>query len=303
MKKTLPLALLFCGFLSTPSFALESLSDTQLSKSTGQDGITVKISGDGVTGLDHLRVIDGDGYQSGTINQSNQAGLSLDFHSPVRACVTTASATCTLSTDPLVLEIDTDAGNTGAFVNVRITGSAQAFYVPISSISLVGGTNTKGSWSTEKAIIELKDDAGNPGGIAINMDNALSANLQLGAQPQGRMAIINANNIDINMGTLNILSYGATTAENSQLSTKVSISDMAFNGIGIDIDANNGVVAEFAGNTTIGSVNVENTSFGDVSSTQTVNTDVFNGLNNASIGNISMTNISIKNLNVSVKGL
>lgn len=305
MKNTLYLALFCSVLISSPLHALEPLNDEQLSKKTGQDGLSVSIkNNDGLTDIKSVRIIDGDGFVAGSIDQSQQAGISTNFSSAVRAC-TTASSTCIPVTDPLSIDIDTDGNGGNAFVNVSIKGAATAFYVPLSSISLVSGTNTKGLWSNNVTIVELKDDDGNDGGIAINLaeNKPLVANIQLGSQPQGAMVLVGANVLDIDFGTLNILSYGTNSDDNSQMSTKLSVTDFSFSGIAVDIDGQDGVVMKMPGDTTIGSVNIRGTSFGDVSEDQTVNPTVFNGLKNAPIGNISMTGMTIKNLQVNVKGL
>lgn len=308
MKKTLCTVLFLSSAIAAPAFALEVLNDSQLSKKTGQDGMSVSIKGDGLTGVDHIRYIDGDGFTSGSIDQSNQAGISANFVSSsgqtrqIRACATTASSSCSLSTDPLLIEIDTDGGSSSnAFLNVAVKGVAKAFYVPITSLGLVSGTNNKGTWTNNKNIVEFKDSAGNEGGIAVNMTNALSANIQLGAQPQGHMVLISGNELDIDFGTLNILSYDASgNTANSKISTKLKIDKLKFNGIGIDIDGDEGIVTNFTGDTTIKKISVNDTVFGK---SGVASTTTFNGLNNASIGNISMSDVTIKNLSVSIKGL
>lgn len=315
MKKTLSLAL-FSGVvfsLSVSSLAgsgMQQLTDSQLSGKTGQDGISVGIKGDGTIGIKHLRYIDGDGFT--TNGFTNKAGVSVNFSDDIRMCdgSDAASATCTLATDPITIHVDTDGGNgstatsNSAFINVNITAPIKALYVPIDSVSLITGTNNGGNWTggQDRKILEFKNAAGTgSGGIAIDMANALEANIQLGEQPQGAMMLLSENTLNIDFGTLNFLSYAPTTSGgNSQLSTKVKVQGLSHNVVAVDIDKIDGISTKFTGETTIGAVTINDTVFGTKNQQATT---TFDNLQNASIGNISVNTIKMQNLKVNVRGL
>lgn len=312
MKASLCMTILSVCTASSNVFALEALNDAQLSQQTGQDGLSVSIKGDGLIGLKSLRVIDSDGFEytkanGDLVNMKNAAGLSVNMNQKIRLCTDTASASCTASTEASTLKIDTDGGITASdsVVNVKFSSAAKSFYIPVNTLSLVGGQDTvkngNAKWDTDVDIVKFSD------GVKVDLDTPITANIQMGKQHQGNMVLISGNKAKlIDLGKLNILSYNTATpttvASNSQIQTKVKITNFDFsNGIAVDIDKNQGIVTSF-NDVSIDSIDVSDTMFGSTI-TGTLDNNTFDGLQNASIGNISMKNVAIKNLKVKINGL
>lgn len=318
--------------VSTSAVALEPISDEKLANTTGKDGITISYQNNGTLGIDKVRVIDTDGIRKadGTaetvkIGNANVAfdqagGIELDMTGKVRFCTdNTASSTCNLATGPATITIDTDGGDAnGAFVNININTASNSIYVPKTDLNLIGyGAVASGNIGgtpkpkqNPKIIVPtmtLND------GIKINSNNSIKANIQLGSEQQGHMMLISSDPTDkttIDLGNITIHSHddnfsAATNAATykptptSQITTNVVIEEMTSAGTAIDIDATAGIVLEKP-STGIKAIKINNTVLGTANASDA---NIFNGLQNAAIGNISMEGIKITDLKIGIKGM
>lgn len=293
--------------VSVNSYALEALDDSTLANTTGQDGLTVKIENDtGTIKLNRLRYIDADGFADN--GQTSPAGLGINFdaNNSVRLCGgTTASSGCATKNQLAKVVVDTEGGEGKPFLNASLTTYAKSLYLGINNISVLSGTT-----NTTTGRIELNTAAEKPivkfsNGITVNMANPIMANLQLGNQPQGHMLLVNSNTLSsVDFGLVLLPSYitdgNNKSVENSQLSTQVKLTNVVVPASYADIDANNGLVFGMDGDLTVGSLAITGTTFGSIGKS---NANIFNGLPNAAIGDITLKNIKVTDLNVSVKGM
>ena len=179
MKMFTKLALVSSLAISANAMAMQSMDDAALSAATGQDGINIGIAlGTGGVSIDKLYIHDNDGLAtatgitgaSGTAGAISVSGLTITQVDP--------------TTNLLDLKIDTNgaSGTTGAFLNVA--ANVGAVNVHVGSI----GVGTSGALNTTTAVRGITETA--PTEILSGLDlslGAISANVQLGATPQGAM--------------------------------------------------------------------------------------------------------------------
>ncbi|MQZ32060.1 protein FilA [Acinetobacter haemolyticus] len=178
MKMFTKLVLVSSMAISANAMAMQSMDDAALSAATGQDGINIGIALDaGGISIDKLYIHDNDGLQTSTgiTGATGVAGaISIDGLS------ITQSGTGNL----LDLVIDTDAGTSGAFLNIAANVGA----VDIS-IGSIGVAASNGSTLTDTTTA-VRGVTGTTSEILTGLDlslGAISANVQLGATPQGAM--------------------------------------------------------------------------------------------------------------------
>ncbi|MCU4379709.1 putative pilus system protein FilA [Acinetobacter haemolyticus] len=179
MKMFTKLVLVSSMAISANAMAMQSMDDAALSAATGQDGINIGIALDSTgISIDKLYLHDNDGLQTST----NIAGAT-----GVAGAIAIDGITITQTgTDNLLdLVIDTDAGTSGeAFLN--IAASVGAVDISIGSIG-VAPSNGASLTDTTTAV---RGVTGTPTEILTGLDlslGAISANVQLGATPQGAM--------------------------------------------------------------------------------------------------------------------
>jgi len=178
MKMFTKLVLVSSMAISANAMAMQSMDDAALSAATGQDGINIGIALDSTgISIDKLYIHDNDGLQTSTgiTGATGVAGaISIDG----------LSITQTGTGNLLDLVIDTDAGTSGAFLN--IAANVGAVDVSIGSIG-VAASNGSELTDTTTAV---RGVTGTPTEILTGLDlslGAISANVQLGATPQGAM--------------------------------------------------------------------------------------------------------------------
>lgn len=179
MKMFTKLVLVSSMAISANAMAMQSMDDAALSAATGQDGINIGIALDSTgISIDKLYLHDNDGLQTST-NITGATGVA--------GAIAIDGITITqTSTDNLLdLVIDTDAGTSGeAFLN--IAASVGAVDISIGSIG-VAPSNGASLTDTTTAV---RGVTGTPTEILTGLDlslGAISANVQLGATPQGAM--------------------------------------------------------------------------------------------------------------------
>lgn len=179
MKMFTKLALVSSMAISANAMAMQSMDDAALSAATGQDGINIGIALDSTgISIDKLYLHDNDGLQTST-NITGATGVAGAI--AIDGITITQTGTGNL----LDLLIDTDAGTSGeAFLN--IAASVGAVDISIGSIG-VAPSNGASLTDTTTAV---RGVTGTPTEILTGLDlslGAISANVQLGATPQGAM--------------------------------------------------------------------------------------------------------------------
>lgn len=297
--------------------ALEKISDAELSNTTAQDGITIVYKGEGEIGIDKIRLLQNGNDFSTLLNKPNHnktSGFELDTSAgKIRFCSdNTASATCNLNQDGTVITIDTDGGGTGnnPFINANIKMHSKSIFVPVTTVNLIGSTDVQSDRNTtwnKVALVKFND------GIKINSKTALEANIQLGSQAQGHMILLSPPSdtfgTDIDLGNITVFSQKGNGTTDSQITTNVAVNGISgqltndnqttATGTAIDVDGTKGIVIT-KDVATVKSININNTVLGKDSVSDA---NIFNGLQNASIGDISIENIAINGLEVSVRGM
>lgn len=169
--------------LSSSAFAIQALTDEELSGLTGQDGITMSIV---PTGPIQAEVIyyDNDGLANQSIGGTQTAG-SLIFGTADGRSTNPLSLSSGSANINIILKIDSDAGTgpNGSFVNVGVS-------VP-QDLTI----NTGDIWvAAAKQKVGASRGYTNPTKILDNMKvyvSNLNTNIQLGATPQGGLLKMN----------------------------------------------------------------------------------------------------------------
>ena len=179
MKMFTKLVLVSSMAISANAMAMQSMDDAALSAATGQDGINIGIAlGSTGISIDKLYLHDNDGLQTST-------GITGATGVAGAIAIDGITITQTGTGNLLDLEIDTDAGTSGeAFLN--IAASVGAVDISIGSIG-VAPSNGASLTDTTTAV---RGVTGTPTEILTGLDlslGAISANVQLGATPQGAM--------------------------------------------------------------------------------------------------------------------
>ncbi|MCU4503552.1 protein FilA [Acinetobacter sp. WU_MDCI_Abxe161] len=232
MKMFTKLALVSSLAISTNAMAMQSMDDAALSAATGQDGINIGIAlGAGGISIDKVFIHDNDGLDPATGITGAAATAGAIVVSGVG--VTQVDPTTNL----LDLKIDSvgAAGNNGAFLNVA--ANVGAVNVSVGSI----GVGTSGTLNTTTAVRGITETA--PTEIISGLDlslGAISANVQLGATPQGAMIKVNS----ALKGGLTLSNFGINDAAGGG---QIVLDKVMVRGAGnttgdLDVDANISVV-------------------------------------------------------------
>ena len=184
MKMFTKLVLVSSMAISANAMAMQSMDDAALSAATGQDGINIGIALDSTgISIDKLYLHDNDGLQTST-------GITGATGVAGAIAIDGITITQTGTGNLLDLAIDTDAGTSGeAFLN--IAASVGAVDISIGSIG-VAPSNGASLTDTTTAV---RGVTGTPTEILTGLDlslGAISANVQLGATPQGAMIKIDS---------------------------------------------------------------------------------------------------------------
>ncbi len=205
MKLFTKLALVSAVAISGQAMAMESMDDSALSSTTGQEGITLTIKTDEVK-IGKLIVHDNDGLSAAaTISPTtaataggtataggitvNGVSVKVDTTSPFALLTAGARAALGLTNDVLaIVKVDADAGagGTAPVLNVNMLNNAMAIHVDSigvgasNSVASMAGKARRGVTS-EVSLIENVD-------LTIG---ASALNIQLGNQPQGAMIAAN----------------------------------------------------------------------------------------------------------------
>ncbi|WP_075168004.1 putative pilus system protein FilA [Acinetobacter indicus] len=242
MKTFTKLALVSSMALSANAFAMQAMDDSALSATTGQDGLSIGI-GISKIEIEKLFIHDNDGL-NGTIDNAGAiviqgngiAGDANEFGIVVGANYDDGGAYLLESRNLADLKIDSDAGAGGgntAFIN--IAADVSGLDIKIGEIG-VTASGVQGSASATSAL-RRGGDENNYNAIISGLSlktGPMSANIQLGAAPQGAMIKLNTTMI----GGLEINNLGIL--DNSTASAERAAGEIFIESIKIaDADANN----------------------------------------------------------------
>ena len=224
MKKFTKLALVSSLAISANAMAMQAMDDASLGATTGQDGISIGI-GISKIEIEKLFIHDNDGLaaagaageagyggtgEAGAIYiKGNGAGATATKGIVIGANYDNGGAYLLASRNLADLQIDSDAGGGNPFIN--IAAQVSGLDINIGEIGVVasgveGGTATsirRGGTGTENAILT---------GLSVKT-GPMTANIQLGAAPQGAMIKLNATMIGgLTITDLGILDNSTKTA-------------------------------------------------------------------------------------------
>ena len=198
MKMFTKLALVSSMAISANAMAMQAMDDAALSSATGQDGINIGI---GISKIEIEKVLihDNDGLNGTAANagaiviKSNGTGATaangIVITAPMDATGTAVDNTRALASHNLAdLTIDTDkgTGTNGAFLNVAAAVSGLDIYI--------GEIGVSGSNAASTTAVRRGNDTANYNAILSGLTiktGVTSANIQLGAAPQGAMIVLN----------------------------------------------------------------------------------------------------------------
>lgn len=187
MKMLTKLALVSSMLLSANAMAMQAMDDASMSATTGQDGLNIgiKLDNKGIS-IDKLYLHDNDGLKTdtGIKGATGKAGA---------IAINGVTVTQTSGDNLLDLKIDTNGATTangvtqGAFLNIAAT--VGAINVGIGSVGIASSNDSVNT------ITGLRGVTGTPTEILTGLTLSLgkvSANIQLGATPQGAMIVLNS---------------------------------------------------------------------------------------------------------------
>jgi hypothetical protein len=201
MKMFTKLVLVSSMAISANAMAMQSMDDAALSAATGQDGLNIGL---GISRVEIEKVLihDNDGLAT-TAGGTGEAGAivikangtgqtaanGIVINAPMNAAGTALDTTRALASHNLAdLVIDTDkgTGTNGAFLNVAAAVSGLDIYI--------GEIGVSGSNAASTTAVRRGNDDANYNAIlsGLTLKTGLtSANIQLGAAPQGAMIVLN----------------------------------------------------------------------------------------------------------------
>ena len=274
MKMFTKLALVSSMAISANAMAMQSMDDAALSATTGQDGINIGLGISKVT-IEKVLVHDNDGFTSpatatavgdmGFGGTSTAGAIVIKGNgisgnvNEVNGIVITANAAALLPSHNLAdIVIDTDAGAGGgntAFLNVA--AKVSGLNIAIGEIGVSASNAVPGATATS---IRRGNDAANYNKILSGLTlttGQMTANVQLGAAPQGAMIKLDAtmtgglsiNNLGIyDSSTINTVHYNAAgSVVTSTLAGEIRLDSIKLanaNGLDLSVAADISVVGE-----------------------------------------------------------
>ena len=216
MKILTKVALVSAMAISANAMALQSMDDESLSATTGQDGVTISLTGP--ISMDYLAIVDTDG-----VGASGTAVHGITTSSAGAIVIGKEGSGLTITpTGAINLVIDADGGNatgTGAGPVLNIAANLGNTTINGVAISVANSDATGAVIGTSAGAVGSKRvevlDLGN---ITLN---GLSANIQLGSQPQGSLIKLNStingglviSNLALKSGANHGIGLGAVTVK------------------------------------------------------------------------------------------
>lgn len=214
MKTLTQLALVSAMVLSSSAFAMQSLDDSELSSTTGQDGITIVLgtATDGIV-ADAIVVHDNDGVGSGNFGVTTSSAGAIVLGKQGVANSSTAGSDFSITGGDITVKVDAD-GNAGKPVlNVNV-GLPTALSIKTGDIYVAesGGIAAAAAGQyTQGTAAKILDS------VEIALSGA-KLNIQLGNAPQGAMMKLSGtiggglqiNNLSLYQPTTTTAVTGAT---------------------------------------------------------------------------------------------
>ena len=289
MKLFTKLALVSAVAVSGSAMAMESMDDSALSSTTGQDGISIGL-GISKIAIENLYIHDNDGLADAALGGTSTAGAititgtgSATINGGANATdgIVIAANTAALlpSHNFADITIDSDAGTgtNGAFLNIGAEVSGLNIYVGKIGVAKSNGTGPTGAargidTTSNNTIIN---------GLSLTT-GVTSANIQLGATPQGAMIVVNGsmtgglaiNNLgivdnagggQITIGSINVADHGladlttnakvSVTPDGLAITAMDTATDMYISNISL---SGSGTQAAWTAGPSIGDVEVSN---------------------------------------------
>ncbi|RYY80611.1 MAG: hypothetical protein EOO69_01575 [Moraxellaceae bacterium] len=187
MKTLTKLALVSAMAVSSSAFALETLDDSALSQTTGQDGITIKLDAqsDGtIFGADNIVVHDNDGIGAAGYGITTPGAGAIVLGKDGTGAGVGFSIKGAVG-DAVTIKVDADANGTDPVLNVNI-GLPTSLTIHTGDIYVAksNGINATGAQFANEAKV-LSDVVVGLGGAQMN--------IQLGNAPQGAMIALGGN--------------------------------------------------------------------------------------------------------------
>lgn len=207
MKKIPCLGMLGLVLMSSSSWAIEALSDEDLSSLTGQSGITISILPTGPIQADII-YHDNDGFGNALLGGTGKAG-ALSFGTAGDIGSNPLSISSGSARINVILDIDTDAGtaSSGPFLNVGVR-LPQDVTINTGDIWVGASKQKVGAVRGLSAPVKILDN------IQVYISN-LKTNIQLGATPQGGLMTLKGeftNGLTIKGYKLNDIGGGGSLA-------------------------------------------------------------------------------------------
>ncbi|ENW08995.1 putative pilus system protein FilA [Acinetobacter beijerinckii] len=254
MKMFTKLALVSSMAISANAMAMQSMDDAALSAATGQDGINLGI---GISKIEIEKVLihDNDGLDStlvGLGGTDTAGAIVIKGNATQTNGIVITPGTTTLPSHNLAdITIDTDAGAGGgntAFLNVA--AQVSGLNIAIGEIG-VSASGTAGTTNIRRG-----NDSANYNAILSGLTlktGVTSANIQLGAAPQGAMIVLNTTMTGgLEITDLGILDNSTANAAASRPAGEIRIGSIKVADAGLTDLSVNAKVSVFGASATTG---------------------------------------------------
>lgn len=165
MKTLTKLALVSAMAISSSAMAMQAMDDESLSAATGQDGVTISLLGD--VSMDYLAIVDGDGGPAAATLPGETGAIQIGDG--------TAASLKMSASNGINLIIDAD-GNGGAPV-LNINADLGDTTIEGVNIYVAASDDTGATLTDAVSVLDVG---------TVTLDG-LTANIQLGNQPQGTL--------------------------------------------------------------------------------------------------------------------
>ena len=289
MKLFTKLALVSAITVSGQAMAMQSLDDAALSATTGQDGISIGL-GISKIAIESLYIHDNDGLTDTALGGTSKAGAititgtgSATINGGANATdgIVIAANPASLLTShnfaDITIDSDAGTGTNGAFLNIGAEVSGLNIYVGKIGVAKSNGTGPTGAARG----IDAASNNTIINGLSLT-SGVTSANIQLGATPQGAMIVVNGtmqgglqiNNLglvdndgggQITIGKISLADHGGTdlttnakvsvTPDGLAITAMETATDMYISNISL---SGSGTQAAWVAGPSIGDVEVSN---------------------------------------------
>ena len=302
--------------MAVPSFAMQPLDDQSLSSTTGQDGISIGIGVDKIE-FKQLALIDNSGIKETIIGENFNTAAGVVIAGTNSSPVNVQFVGKPAGASTVNVKIDTDGGNGKPFANIGVKLSDQINGLKISPFAMYLASSNAISTSNEsKSIYNVQGQlvsgvskileigsASQNFEITLNKSKSPQVNIQLGNVPQGFMMQFGGA-IQAICGTgsgcpIAFVSGNSSAKFDFQAKATDQTNGFSLNGFYGGI-SKSGLFIGNSGQSSKMNIGLNNVTLGRSGSSSA---NVFNGLQNSSMGNFGVTGVSVKDLKVNINGL